>query len=1030
MLFRRSLITTLVWLLTFPLTAGEAWVVSQNPEFATPRLVFQPDVAFSGQKTPEESAFAVVSQFAHQIGLDPAHISSQLAITQVRESLTATHVHLQQLIGGLPILDREFIVSLDHDNRRVLRFFNHLVPSQYLQHDQRAKIWISDDDALDLAWAELGVYGRLISLPQADRAFLFQDNALVPVLVCNVHTDGPLGNWELLVEGETGEIVRVRDQNIYRVNASTQDEKTPISRSQAAKEWHQVQVTRDDQPAKQASGTALVFDPDPRTTLNDISLADNSAASRFEDAYRTRTLQGITQSGNSYRLDGSYVTITDFESPSTAPSNTSDGNWTAKRGDNAFNDAMTYFHLDQSQRYLQALGFSGSKGILDGGVHVDTDGLNGADNSYFSSNRAGLGPVLSFGHGCVDDNEDADVILHEYGHAIHWGINSNWSGGDSGAIGEGFGDYWGGSYSYIQPNGRTFFPEWIYSWDGHNNCWSGRLMNKTNLVYSSTRTYQAHEGISGGISDELWSTPLFMALVNLAEQGVPAWQVDQIVIESHFGLGFGVRMPELAAATVDAAQRLQPNGPHATVFQESFARHQILDPVSEFSYVSAHVPPAGDLATAWLSEIQLTNPNDQSLSIVAETYGNDGHEVTSDDFALIATETLNLAAGASTPFVPQGEGQRWVKFRAARPFAGSTTFKRTAVPERGEERVVMPLFDRHQQTAVITYPHVPANRGKFWSGFVLLNPSTQTRNVQIELVGEQGSNLTSLLNGSSSTSLKPLQKWVAFLADSLFDDTASAEKVSFVRMTGDGDLVGFQLYGLQDDQGAAATSGIQAASDFNPSWYVMHPALSHVDWAGFSMLNARDQATLTTVRAFNSSGDELAQKAITLPGKTKWLGLNTLSEGFTFPYANGLPAEIAIAAGQDLSTIIVESSQPLKLFELAGDNGNAVLDGAASQGGHSRVVFNQPAGELYIVNGDLEGDVQIISRDASGTESFAFSFTESLAAWASYQVDVSDWNVASIEIRGANFGAYLVDRDPVNDSLAIIAPSQVEGLVQ
>jgi len=31
--------------------------------------------------------------------------------------------------------------------------------------------------------------------------------------------------------------------------------------------------------------------------------------------------------------------------------------WTAKRGNNAFDDTNVYFHLDQSQRYIQSLGF-------------------------------------------------------------------------------------------------------------------------------------------------------------------------------------------------------------------------------------------------------------------------------------------------------------------------------------------------------------------------------------------------------------------------------------------------------------------------------------------------------------------------------------------------------------------------------------------------------------------------------------------------------------------------------------------------
>ena len=104
-----------------------------------------------------------------------------------------------------------------------------------------------------------------------------------------------------------------------------------------------------------------------------------------------------------------------------APSTSANGQWDAKRGNVAFNDVMTYYHIDKNQRYMQSLGFKGNKGIQEVSIEVDANGVNGTDNSHFipSSNR------MAFGHGCVDDNEDADVILHEYGHAINFSINSN-----------------------------------------------------------------------------------------------------------------------------------------------------------------------------------------------------------------------------------------------------------------------------------------------------------------------------------------------------------------------------------------------------------------------------------------------------------------------------------------------------------------------------------------------------------------------------------------------------------------------------
>jgi Zn-dependent metalloprotease len=48
----------------------------------------------------------------------------------------------------------------------------------------------------------------------------------------------------------------------------------------------------------------------------------------------------------------------------------------------------------------------------------------------------------------VDDAEDADVIVHEYGHAIQADqVPGFGAGGDAGGMGEGFGDYLAGTIS-------------------------------------------------------------------------------------------------------------------------------------------------------------------------------------------------------------------------------------------------------------------------------------------------------------------------------------------------------------------------------------------------------------------------------------------------------------------------------------------------------------------------------------------------------------------------------------------------------
>jgi len=496
-----------------------------------------------------------------------------------KDSLLATHYRYQQMLNGLRVQGGEVVVSILHDSGAIYRVSNNSYPMTQAPAGLPNLI-LNSEDAYDVAWHQLSVTGDLLFSPNAELIYLPEGKDFRLVWLVDLHVSEPVGEWRLAIDAINGKVLQETDRRITRKPQETEGQDEGLRDRHAAFAAYEAKQARMEaakiqQRAKAvlADGIGIVFDPDPRTTLNTEALADNSPASAFTDAYIQRPLQGLELNGGVYRLNGPWITIADWDPPTNAPSTTTDGNWTANRGNNAFNDATTYYHIHESQVYMQSLGFTGATGIQELSIVTDTDGFNGTDNSFFSpgSNR------MSFGHGCVDDNEDADVILHEYGHAIHYGINSGWGGGDSGAIGEGFGDYWAGSYSYRTPNGPVFHPEWVYSWDGHNACWNGRLLNKTTLMYDPNQTYGAHQGIPGGISDELWSAPIFMSLLDLLGMGRDHAEMDQIVLEGHFGLASGVTMRVLGNATIAAAANLFPGGPHAAAYQARFLDQNIVD---------------------------------------------------------------------------------------------------------------------------------------------------------------------------------------------------------------------------------------------------------------------------------------------------------------------------------------------------------------------------------------------------------------------------------------------------------------------
>ncbi len=625
----------------------------------TPRLQVDPAWDAPAGVAGEALARAFVVDRSAAFGIAPD--AESLRLSRVRESLLGTHYVFQQTIGGIDVDGAEIIVSVAKRDGRVYRAFNNYFPAKGAGVLPRAAA-LDADAAYDAAWRRLRGHGDVLAPPAARLVWTPEGAGFRLNWIVDLELSAPHGGWTVRVDAGTGEVVETRDARLYRVVDETMarsvEERladyagpaTDRAAAFAAFAAREAERAGAGLRGLRANGTGVVFDPDPRTTLMNDNLQDGSAASAFAGSYFTRNLLDITLNAGTYSLVGPWVNILNWDPPATAPSTTTTGNWTAERGPNSFNDAMTYFHLDQNQRYMQSLGFTGATGIQQGSIGADTDGWNGADNSSYtpSTNR------LSFGHGCVDDDQDADVILHEYGHAINHDINPSWTGGDTGAMGEGFGDYWAGSYSYSTPNGPTYHPEWVFTWDGHgtgNQCWAGRIMNAFAAQYVHTTFYGAHTSIPGGFqSDELWSTPLFQSLVALVGQGRPRTEVDTIILEAQFGLGSGIKMRDMANAIIQTAQALYPGGPHSDVFVQKFLVHNIvvvptvLLEASDVTLTSAGSNGAPDPGETVSFKIEVHNAGTLGATAVSGTLTSPTPGVT---VVQGASAYPNLPAGAS-----------------------------------------------------------------------------------------------------------------------------------------------------------------------------------------------------------------------------------------------------------------------------------------------------------------------------------------------------------------------------------------------
>jgi len=460
--------------LTFGVAEPEALLERSDGQYAPDgRVVSWYQPAFRARRGDAEAmARQFLAERHAQLGLT-ADEAEKLEVGYRRDNAHFSVVRFVQKRMGLPVYGSDIAVSVKR-NGEVIYVTNDALPN--LADPQVSVAAKTSDEAIARAKNHLRV-SRLLQ-PEAEQVIYAANGKTYLAWRVQTRAEGVRGTWEVLVDAANGDVLRAEDKAVYS---------------------HAEQ--RGGEPQ------AWVWSPDPVSSAKvayggGYVDGNNADTPQLTAELKTVTLEDLTFSGGVYRLQSQWVVCDDsYESPVTAGTcpTSATGEFFFTRSAVGFDGVMGYYHLNTMMKYVnETLGVEAMPINHSGGVRFDPHGEYGDDNSHFSS----ACECLSFGEGGVDDAQDADVLVHELGHAMHYFVTGGHLSQTQG-LSEGTGDYQIASYSRSftdqwAPSDPAYY--WSFSWDGHNEYWSGRVLN-----YQTSRTY-ANIGTQIHTAGQYWAS--------------------------------------------------------------------------------------------------------------------------------------------------------------------------------------------------------------------------------------------------------------------------------------------------------------------------------------------------------------------------------------------------------------------------------------------------------------------------------------------------------------------------------------------
>ena len=468
------------------------------------------------------------------------------------DSLGGCHVVFQQVIHEVPVYNAFTSVHMDKCNR-----INKIDICYHpdLSVEWRVEKGISGEEAIRIAVETLRAEKRLAGKITTEMVIYPKDGKYYVVWKVAIPLFNPTEEWYVFLDYKTGIILDILDALL------------------------------------KFTGRGRVFIPNPVVALGDRSLTGESEIP--DKAYADVVLKDLDGSGY---LRGQHVDTC------STPNRAKEQNliFDYSRQDPRFKEVMAYYHIDEAARYIQSLGFTG---LCNKTIKVNSHG-DFVDNSYYSRDKK----EITFGTWYIDDGEDADIILHEYCHAILDeqvpGFGLNWS---TCPIAEGFGDFFAACF-FAEMN-EGFNRECIGDWNG-----IGKVGDCVSRVDSKKHYPEDFLGLESCDRDgEIWSAALWDIYLQMggasrikARRLTAREDALRLIVESNFYLNINSRFEDAADAIIIADKNIY-NAASEHLLREVLVKRGILFPLVKVEIQAKVEPEIAEPGSTLVFSINLTN---------------------------------------------------------------------------------------------------------------------------------------------------------------------------------------------------------------------------------------------------------------------------------------------------------------------------------------------------------------------------------------------------------------------------------------